>query len=1006
MRINKADSTWLENPSIFQVNRETAHSDHAFFVSEEDAQLHKETLKHSLNGTWFFSYAPNADVRIDDFYKAEMDCKTWSTIQVPGHMEMQGFGKRQYTNVVYPWDGHAQLEAPNIRKDNNPVGSYVTYVDYDAKWKDKHVYLSFQGVETAMYVWVNGHFIGYSEDSFTPSEFRIDEFMVPGENKIAVEVHKYSSASWIEDQDFWRFSGIFRDVYIYATPSIHVQDVFVKTKLSAPYTSSEVDLDITFAKKDAGMFDVCVYNANKELVYESQKNKIEDTLTTFSFSMEQIEPWSSEQPTLYDLHIRSFLVDGSLVEVATQKIGFRKFEIEQGVMKLNGERIIFKGVNRHEFHPERGRCLTKEDMLWDITFMKQHNINAVRTSHYPNQSAWYALCDEYGIYVIDEANLESHGSWQKMDGIDASTHVPGSLPQWHACVLDRAKSMLERDKNHASILIWSCGNESFAGSCIAGMADYMRERDDSRLVHYEGVFHCREFDTISDIESRMYAPVSEIKDYLNTKPAKPYISCEYSHAMGNSCGGLSKYIKLEDAYEMYQGGFLWDFIDQAIVRQVQDKKVLAYGGDFDDYPNDRQFCGNGLVFANRCATPKAQEVKFLYQNVRMHPTRHGVEIENRNLFTNLSKYQICYELKKDGIVIQTGMEELNCAPRANVHLDIPWMLMEAAGEYTKEVSLRLKEDTQWAKQGFEVAFGQLVTNIAKAKRELKKGNIEVVYGDVNVGVREDGFHAIFSKKEGLTSVSYDGKEFFVRAPKPIFWRAPTDNDYGCQHDMKTSVWSTATKYQRINNVEFYEGEDAFYAEYTYDLQTNPSVKVTIKYSIYEKGVMGVSMKYYGEEGLPELPLYGVQFQIKKAFDRVTWYGLGEEENYIDRKAGARLGIFTKPVSSFLTPYLMPQECGNRCEVRFIEVRDTDGVGLCFRNEEIPFEMSVLPNSAQELETAMHIEELPTQHSTFVNIIGKQMGVGGDDSWGATVLEEYCIPSNQEYELSFLICNKK
>ena len=608
---------WLENPEIFAVNRMEAHSDHKFYRSVEELKNNNMILKQSLNGKWYFSYAENASLRVKDFYKENFDCKGFDMINVPAHIQLEGYDKCQYINTMYPWDGQEELRPPMISKSYNPVGSYIKYFEINDELKNKEIRLSFQGVETAFYLWINGEFVGYSEDTFTPSEFNITQYIKDGKNKIAVEVYKRSSASWIEDQDFWRFSGIFRDVFIYAIPEIHINDIFIKTELSDDYNSAVLKSELKITSNTGYVSAYLCDNKGNE-VASVEEVKIEKEMEV-SFNINNINLWSAENPYLYNLFIKVLDDNKELIEIIPQKVGFRKFELVNGIMKLNGKRIVFKGINRHEFNAEHGRSLTKEDMLWDIKFMKRHNINAVRTSHYPNQSLWYDLCDEYGIYLIDEANLESHGSWQKLGKCEPSWNVPGSIPEWEGCVVDRAKSMLERDKNHPSILIWSCGNESYAGENILSMTKFFKERDNSRIVHYEGVFWNRDFNEISDIESRMYAKAADIEEYLNTNPEKPYISCEYMHAMGNSCGGMMKYTELEDKYEMYQGGFIWDYIDQALYR-INDngEKVLAYGGDFTDRATDYNFCGNGIVFADRTISPKAQEVKFLYQNIKIN----------------------------------------------------------------------------------------------------------------------------------------------------------------------------------------------------------------------------------------------------------------------------------------------------------------------------------------------------------------------------------------------------
>ena len=623
MTAKEAKLSWLEDPEVFAVNRIPAHSDHTYFEKGTE----ERPLRQCLNGSWLFSYAKNPSMRVERFYEDSYDCSGFDTIQVPGHLETQGYGRNQYINTMYPWDGEEFLRPPMVSKRNNPVGSYVKYFTLEEQMKGKRTFISFQGVETAFYVWLNGTFIGYSEDSFTPAEFELTETLREGENKLAVEVYKRSSASWLEDQDFFRFSGIFRDVFLYSIPRVHVRDIFVKAGLTDSYQEGTLEIraeligDIDDVTIEASLRD----GDEKEIWNGNAEGKEE---VFFKASGLAVLPWSAEEPRLYRLYLYVKNEEGQILEFIPQKVGFRRFEMKDRIMCLNGKRILFKGVNRHEFDPVRGRAITREDMLWDIRFMKQHNINAVRTSHYPNQTLWYELCDEYGIYLIDETNLESHGSWQKLGEVEPSWNVPGDRPEWKAAVLDRASSMFERDKNHPSVLIWSCGNESYAGTDIEAMSEYFHEKDDSRLVHYEGVFWNRKYDHISDMESRMYAKPAEIEEYLENDPKKPYISCEYMHSMGNSTGGMKLYTDLEKKYPLYQGGFIWDYIDQSLYRVNElGERVLTYGGDHDERATDYEFCGNGIVYADRKASPKAQEVKALYTDIKLEPDEKGVKIK-------------------------------------------------------------------------------------------------------------------------------------------------------------------------------------------------------------------------------------------------------------------------------------------------------------------------------------------------------------------------------------------
>ncbi|WP_418222667.1 glycoside hydrolase family 2 TIM barrel-domain containing protein [Clostridium isatidis] len=1005
MRINEPKLEWLENPEVFNINRAPAHSDHFFY--EDISHVHLEDdmpLRQSLNGKWRFSYSENPSLRKKDFYKEDFDVSGFDYIEVPGHIQLQGYDKVQYINTMYPWDGHDELRPPKISKAYNPVGSYVTFFELKEELKNKQTFISFQGVETAFYVWLNGNFVGYSEDSFTPSEFDITDYLEDGENKLAVEVYKRSSASWIEDQDFFRFSGIFRDVYLYAIPKTHVNDLFVKTELDDEFKNALLNAELKIVGEIKGNVQAYLEDVSGNRKAETNVVNIDNELT-LSLELKDVNLWSAEVPYLYTLYILIKDENENVIEVVAQKVGFRHFEMKNKIMRINGKRIVFKGINRHEFNASRGRAITKEDMLFDIKFMKRHNINAVRTSHYPNQSLWYRLCDEYGIYLIDEANLESHGSWQKIGKCEPSWNVPGNLKEWKACVLDRAESMLERDKNHPSILIWSCGNESYAGENIYEMAQYFRKKDPSRLVHYEGVFWNREYDDTSDIESRMYAKAVEIEKYLKDNPKKPYISCEYSHSMGNSTGGLMKYIELEK-YPMYQGGFIWDYVDQAVYRKKENgQEVLSYGGDFTDRPTDYNFSGNGLLFADRKISPKAQEVKYLYQNIKLRVDKNGVNIKNENLFVNTDIYDLYYKIEKEDKLIQNGSLIANVEAGDEKYIELPFIKIEAPGEYIYTVSMILKEDTLWANKGYEIAFGQFILNNEKTNKDnsLINSKLKIVHGDVNIGVCGKDFKVLFSKQEGgIVSLRYFNKEFITRVPKPYYFRATTDNDRGNKYDFRCAQWLAASVGQKYVDFEMKEEKNRINFIYTYELPTNPTTNVNISYIVEENGVIKVRVKYKGKEGLPELPLLGMNFRLLSEFNSFIYYGMGPEENYIDRCEGAKLGVYSNTAMNNLTRYLVPQECGNRTQTRYLKVKNEKGEGLKFTYDKVPFEFSVLPYNYLELENALHIEELPPVNYTNVNIIGKQMGVGGDDSWGAPVLDEFKIDSGKNLEFSFSI----
>ncbi len=611
----QADLNWLTDPRVFAVNRLDAHSDHICYTCEQEVKAGQTSLRQSLDGTWKFRWSAAPALRPENFWQTGFDDFDFDHIQVPGHIELQGYGQIQYINTLYPWDGHAELRPPQIDWEDTPVGSYVREFSLSPQLRGKRVCISFQGVEQAFYVWLNGHFVGYAEDSFTPSDFDLTPYLWDDNNRLCVETYKHSSAGWLEDQDFFRFSGIFRSVYLYAKPAVHVEDVWFQTNLMENHSGSLRIRLLLSGEAENSSVHCSIRHPKQGVLFEGalELSQCDGYLFSQTLEFPEVLPWDHQTPELYQAVLTVRNGAGETVEIVPYEIGFRRFELQDGIMLLNGKRLMIRGVNRHEWNPASGRAIGRDDMDAAMEVFRRNNINAVRTCHYPNQTYWYDLCDRNGIYMMDETNLESHGSWQKPGVIDPSWNIPGNLPEWKDCVLDRAKSMFQRDKNHPSILFWSCGNESYAGEDILAMAEYFRAQDPSRLVHYEGVFNNRAYDEISDIESRMYATPSAIREYLQGNPKKPFILCEYMHDMGNSLGGMESYIRLGEEFQQYQGGFIWDYMDQALWYENQNgQKVLGYGGDFGERQTDYAFSGNGIVFADGTEKPAMQEVRYWY----------------------------------------------------------------------------------------------------------------------------------------------------------------------------------------------------------------------------------------------------------------------------------------------------------------------------------------------------------------------------------------------------------
>lgn len=922
----QADLNWLIDPTVFQINRLNAHSDHVCYASEKELAQGHTSLRQSLDGLWRFAWSPKPAARPADFWRDGFDDSAFGTIRVPGHMELQGYGQIQYINTLYPWDGHAELRPPEIDWEDCPVGSYVREFDLDPGLREKQVCISFQGVEQAFYLWLNGQFLGYAEDSFTPSDFDLTPYLKETGNRLCVEVYKRSSAAWIEDQDFFRFSGIFRSVFLYAKPALHLADLWLQAGLEEDNSTGTLSIRLLLEGETAGAAVRCeiahpaqgiLFDSNLELTAEGAY------LRSQPFHLENARPWDHQHPELYRVTLTVSQAGGTVTEVIPYHIGFRRFELKDGLMLLNGQRLVINGVNRHEWNPETGRAIGLADMTAAMETFRRNHINAVRTCHYPNQTAWYHLCDQNGIYMMDETNLESHGSWQKLGRVEPSWNVPGSLPQWRECVLDRARSMFERDKNHVSVLFWSCGNESYAGEDILAMAEFFRQNDPSRLVHYEGVFHCQEFDRISDVESRMYAPPWEIREYLENNPKKPFILCEYMHDMGNSLGGMESYIRLGEEFPQYQGGFIWDYMDQALWRtDCNGGWALGYGGDFGERQTDYAFSGNGIVFADGTEKPAMQEVRYWYSSPRERAAH------------------------------------------------------DAANERAKAAP---------ALPGFRI----------------KKSPLHITHGDGALGVRGENFEVLFSFPEGgPASLRLGGQEWLWRAPRPAYWRAPTENDLGNGFAADSSVWAAADGWQKCENIEILEesGEKVS-IRFTYTAPALPGLRTDVTYTVEDTGRVTVSAHYHGGSGRPGLPLFGLRFATPEPLERVEWLGLSGE-TYPDRKKGGVFGWHQE--APHIPAYLVPQECGCHADTRAVVLRAGGGSRLILEMANTPLAFSAVPYTPQQLEQAAHVEELPRPVRTTVTLCGAMRGVGGIDSWGSDVEQPYHVDSGQDQNLSFHI----
>ena len=1007
--MNVFDYQKVKDPRYFRDGRLDAHSDHRYYASAQEAEEKESRFTESLNGLWKFHYARNYGSAIPGFESADYDCRSWEDIRVPAHIQMEGYDVPQYANTQYPWEGHEEIAPGEIPEKFNPVASYVKYFEVPESMKGRRLFISFQGAESGLALWLNGHFVGYSEDTFTPSEFELTDYVQEGENKLAAQVFKWTSSSWCEDQDFYRFSGIYRDVYLYTVPDVHIRDLRIRAVPDETLTKGI--LEICTEAWGEGKAEIC-------LTKDGQTFQGAFDLKDGGITMEIENPvlWSAEDPQLYDLTIQVYDRAGKLQEYIPERVGFRRFEMKDRIMTLNGKRIVFKGVNRHEFSSVTGRHVSEEELIKDLKTMKQNNINAIRTCHYPDASLIYRLCDEYGLYMIDETNLESHGSWDTVEASgDFSGVVPCDRPEWLDMMLDRANSMYQRDKNHPAILIWSCGNESFGGKDIFEMSQFFRREDPTRLVHYEGVFHDRRYNDTSDMESQMYTSVENIKKFLEKDRSKPFICCEYTHAMGNSCGAMHKYTDLTDTEPLYQGGFIWDYIDQTLYKKDRyGKEFQAYGGDFGERPTDYEFIDNGIVHGGeRNPSPKMQEVKFNYQNITAQVGEDQVKVINKNLFLNTDCFDCVVTVEREGKVIRRAKLETAVAPLSEKTYSLPVAKETKAGEYVVTVSFLLKEDTAWAPKGHEVAFGQYVYKVQGERKKCGK-KIEVIRSTHNIGLRGESFEVLFSGLNGgLASYKYGGKEMIEAIPKPNFWRAPTDNDNGNFMAARYGQWKIASlyathkdyrenTYARILEPELETEDNKAKVTFTYILPTTPNAQCRLSYEVDGDGRVKTTLSYDPVKELGDMPEFGVMFKLSADYDHLEWYGLGPAETYADRCKGARLGVYRNLVKDNMAAYIVPQECGAKTGVRYAKVTDRKGRGMLFEMDPNcgPMMFSALPYTPHELENARHPYELPEVHYTVVRAALGQMGVGGDDSWGSPTHPEYLLKADKKMEFSF------
>lgn len=954
----------LQNPEIFRQNQLAAHSDHESLFPGEDSPR-----ALCLSGQWRVRVAPRLEERLEGF-EAGRPGSDFVPVRVPGHLNLQGFGVPLYTNTAYPWDGSEQLAPPALPGDI-PVAQYLCTFSLPAGWQGPglETRLRFDGVEPAFRVWCNGQYLGYSEDSFTPAEFDATGAVRPGENLLAVEVYRWCSGSWLEDQDFWRFWGIFRDVWLLGLPACRAEDIAVRADASGAFSAQ-----ITTAGDADGVRAVLLDEAGAEAA--RCHAPVEAGTARLAMTVASPALWSAEAPHLYTLELE-VLRAGAPTQRCRLAVGFRTLTIEGGIFKLNGQRLLLHGVNRHEWSAEHGRVVTFEEMERDVVLMKRININAVRTSHYPNHSQWYALCDRYGLYVIDETNLETHGTWcaRPMLAQHRYPKLPDGQPAWRQAVLDRARSMFGRDKNHPCVVAWSCGNESSGGSTLWEMSRCFHRWDATRPVHYEGVTQDGRYPDTTDFYSTMYYPAEKLEELLRQQQDKPRIQAEYAHAMGNSCGGLEAYKRLEELYPHYQGGFVWDWIDQQLTADGR----LHYGGDFGDLPNSGDFCADGLLFADRVPSPKLAAVKAVYAPFLLELEPGAVVLRNESLFTDAG--ELCLEVSglREGEEFFRQTLPCPCPPGQTARLPFDLPDLPAGGEVVARAVLRLARNTPWAAAGHEIASAQQVVR----SRAAAESGWRLIDSSEYLGLACGGLLARFSREDGLLrSLRLDGREWLAAPLVPTFWRAPVSNDTASRWPQEKAAWKTASLYRTLESFTLNEDGPCYEVTAVFSLPTAPASRCVMRWRFAPGGRIGLSVDAQAAPGLPAPFCFGLEGAAVEAARRVRYYGLGPEETAADRTGGALLGRWELDAFTALTPYMKPQSCGLRTGVRWLACGGMRVEG------NAPFCFSALPCTSHELENAAHPWQLPAGNRTVLRLLAWECGVGGDDTWGARPLPEY------------------
>lgn len=1004
-----------ENPAVNQINTEPPHATLKPFEDVDAAfagDIRKSENFILLNGTWKFHWSENPSQRPEDFYNTDYDYSKWDDLPVPSDWQRHGYDYPIYSNVPYPF----HKNQPFVPKDFNPVGSYRHVFEIPENWKHRQVFIHFAGVNSAFYIWVNGEKVGYHEDSKMPAEFNITRYVKEGKNDLALQVFRWCDGSYLEDQDFWRLSGIERDVYLFVTPSVRFRDLFVNTDLSSDYRDGQLDAEVILQNenqegKKAVTLEVKLYDVGQDVLYEMEKSLTIDAGTeipvTFQEEVKQVKTWSAEKPALYDLVLVLKDDGGTVLQAVRQKVGFRTVKIANGQLLVNGKAVLLKGVNRHEHDPVSGHVVTRESMIQDIMLMKQNNINAVRTSHYPNDPMWYALCDEYGLYVIDEANIESHGY-----GYDPDKTL-ANKPEWKQAHLERIQAMVERDKNHPSVIIWSMGNEAGDGTNFEACSDWIKGRDPSRPVHYERAGRRPHVDIVSP----MYSRVEHIIEYAESDPDRPLILCEYSHAMGNSNGNLFKYWEAFENYPSLQGGFIWDWVDQGLLETTADgTEYFAYGGDYGPagVATDDNFCMNGLVSADRTPHPGLMEVKYLQQPVKVkavNPEKGVFRLVNAYDFITLDHLEGSWELMADATSLKTGaldVSGLKAGESRELKLPVSTDKPQAGAEYWVNFSFRLKEATPWGSKGHELAGEQfrIPVETADVRRVLSDSKpLKFEEAGNRIQIWNEVFRVTFDKTRGaLISYRFKDSEMVAEPLLPDFWRVPVDNDrlgwriYENARDWKHAAKTWLVREVHVDNVSDKEISVQFKGKLP---ERAIDAELDVTYTVHASGVVDVSMAYEtAREKRAIMPRFGMQMVMPAGYDKMKWYGRGPHESYWDRKHGAHVGVYEGDVDDQFFPYSRPQESGNKSDVRWASLTNNKGIGFLFTGLPL-VNLTAKHYRNDELEGKRYLFAVPKHDEVFVNIDYRQSGLGGDDSWSwnAAPHEEFRL-TGQSYRYHF------